>query len=279
MACEVKMLAASRCEETGNEIMSLQLRYWRAIHAEMMTHRAFSRNAGSSRAIPVKKMLAQVWNDPAGPVYWGANQAGMQAHAQITGWRLKAARLAWRTAGKMACGFAWGLMKLGLHKQVANRLLEPWQYINVVVTATDWQNFFDLRCHEAAQPEMQELAFRMELEWLTAGGVMRPLKKGEWHLVYISEEELATLPIETLLKLSAARAARVSYEPYDGDASHEKEIARHDALVGSAPIHASPCEHQAQCMASDDRYANFQGFRQYRSFVEEAASNQTEVKA
>lgn len=237
-----------------------------------MTHRAFSRNAGSSRAIPVKRVLAQVWNDPAGPDHWGVNQAGMQARAELVGWRRAAAGSLWRTAGKVMCGFAWGMMKLGLHKQVANRILEPWQYINVVVSATDWANFFHLRCHPDAQPEFQALAegIRKEMRRARRAGDVYPLARDEWHLIYVTDAERKQLDARTLLKLSTARAARVSYAPFDGNANLQKEIDRHDALVGSEPIHASPAEHQARCMATGMRYANFRGFVQYRAYIEEA---------
>lgn len=264
MACEVKVLAASKSSVSGDRLYTLQLRYWRAIHSELMTHRVFSRNAGSSRAKPVKKVLAQVWKDPAGPIHWGVNQAGMQARAELVGWRRALAGALWRTAGKVMCGFAWGMMKIGLHKQVANRLLEPWQYIDVVVSATDWENFFELRCHKDAQPEFQELAIRIQDEIALA--VVHVLKPGEWHLPYIHSDE--DLDLITALKVSAARCARVSYEPFDGNASIEKEIARHDLLVSSKPIHASPTEHQAMVTAYGLRYANFSGFVQYRYFID-----------
>ena len=263
MACEAKVVLQSRSRESNTPITTLQLRYWRAIHAEFMTHRVFSRNAGSSRAIPVKKVLAQVWGDPAGPIHWGANQTGMQAKTELVGLRRWLAQKLWRGAAKVACVFAWSMMKLGLHKQVANRLLEPWQYINVVVTATEWENFFDLRDHEDAQPEIQELARAMKSAMLEAP--FQVLDAGDWHLPYILDSE-KDLPLDVKLKLSTARCARVSYEPFDGDASIEKECKRHDLLVGSEPIHASPTEHQA-CVS---RFAetNFRGWTQYRWFVE-----------
>lgn len=267
----VKMLRASYCAKTGIELWSFQLRYWRAIHAEVMTHRVFSRNAGSSRAIPVHKVLSQVWNDPAGPIHWGVNQAGMQARAELVGWKRALAGSLWRGAAKTMCAFAWTMMKLGVHKQVANRLLEPWQYINVVVSSTEWDNFFALRCHPDAQPEFQELAHRIYfvMSATKQAGQMQELNPGDWHLIYTSPEEETSLPIGTLLKLSAARAARVSYEPFDGNASIEKEIERHDLLVGSEPIHASPTEHQAVCMGNGQGSGNFRGFVQYRKFVED----------
>lgn len=267
MACEVKMILASTSSFPGLSIYTLQLRYWRAIHGELMTHRVFSRNAGSSRATPVKKVLAQVWNDPAGPIHWGVNQAGMQARAELVGWKRAAAGALWRTAGKVMCGFAWTMMKLGLHKQVANRILEPWQYINTVVTSTEWDNFFKLRCHPDAQPEFQELAMKI-MEVIEMASPQQ-LQSGEWHLPYLLFHETGLRDsLQAKLKLSSARCARVSIEPFDGDASHEKEFARHDLLVGSEPIHASPTEHQAQCTGDDAWHANFRGFRQYRSFIE-----------
>jgi hypothetical protein len=270
MSNSVKIVAASRNTATGTKLWTVQLRYWRAIHAELMTHRAFSRNAGSSRAIPVKKMLSQVWNDPAGPIHWGANQPGMQAHTQLKGWRRRLAKTTWRLTGKVACIFTWGMMKLGLHKQVANRLLEPWQYINVVVSATDWENFFHLRCHEDAQPEIRALAEEIEfaMQYAEAIGDVVDLEPGQWHLPYVTNRERRMLAIDAQLKLSTARCARVSYEPFDGNAAHEKEFERHDKLVGSEPIHASPTEHQAVAFRQPARTSNFQDWEQYRYYVE-----------
>lgn len=266
MSCKVKMLAASQSSSTGAKLITWELRYWRAIHSELMTHRAFSRNAGSSRAIPVRKVLAQVWSDPAGPIHWGVNQAGMKARAELVGWRLAAAGALWRAAGKVMCGFAWGMVQLNLHKQVANRILEPWQYINVVVSATEVENFFALRCHPDAQPEFQELAEEMKLNY--DGAVWMTLQPGEWHMPYVLGLERGLVGVATSLKLSAARTARVSYEPFDGNGSLLKEVERHDLLVGSEPIHASPTEHQAVCTHGSGMFANFSGFRQYRSFIE-----------
>lgn len=270
-ASSVKVLAASKCEKTGVMLWTLQLRYWRAIHAELMTHRVFSRGAGSSRAIPVKKILAQVWNDPAGPIHWGVNQSGMQARAELVGWRRALAGSLWRTAGKVMCVFAWSMMKLGLHKQVTNRLLEPWQYINVIVSSTRWDNFFNLRCHADAQPEFQELANRISFVMSAhrMDYLYKVLKPGEWHLPYITEDERRAYPIDTLVKLSTARNARVSYAPFDGDSTVEKEIARHDLLVSSVPRHSGPAEHVAMCTGLDEEFANFDGFMQYRKFVED----------
>lgn len=265
MTCEVEVIKAAVSGGTEHRLASLRLRYWRAIHAELMTHRVFSRNAGSSRAIPVKRMLKQIWNDPAGPIHWGANQSGMQANEQLTGWRLWAAKKVWRLAARFAAFFSWLEMKIGLHKQVANRITEPYQYINVMVTSTDWDNFFHLRCHPDAQPEFQELALKMQDALEEAP--YEVMHEGDWYLPWILPEE-EDLPLDVKLKLSTARSARISYEPFDGNASIEKECERHDKLVASEPIHASPTEHAAECTGDSTRWANFTGFRQYRWLIE-----------
>lgn len=266
--------SAKVIEATSNGktvLWTLQLRYQRFIHSEVMTHRVFSRNASSSRAIPVKKMLAQVWNDPAMPRHWGQNQAGMQASRELPGLRKAVAKAAWKTAGRLMCGIVWSLDKIGLHKQVANRLLEPWQYIHVIVTATEWDNFSRLRVHPDAQPEIYDLAMAIHLaqqNWAMAGKIRVATAGGvnSWHLPYITEEEKNTEYVLDLLKMSTARCARVSYLTHDGRIPNKADdLKLHDRLVGSKPEHASPAEHQAWFVPfSTDFYYNLQGWKSYR---------------
>lgn len=239
---EVKIIEDS-VTPLGGRGTTFMLRYWRAIHAEVMTHRVFSRNASSSRAIPVKKVLKQVWSDAAGPTYWGSNKPGMQAGAELEGWKRTAAKLTWKLAAKAACCFAWTLMKLGVHKQVANRVLEPFQYISVMLTGTEFQNFFHLRAHKDAMPEFRDLAMCMRARM--EASTPRELAEGDWHLPLVREGERVRYPIETLLKISTARNARVSFEKHDGGtATVEEECDLYDKLVAGDPIHASPTEHQ-----------------------------------
>lgn len=272
----VKIVADS-ISPSGIRLTTMQLRYPRFIHAEFMTHRVFSRNASSSRAIPVHKMLSQVWNDPATPIHWGANRPGMQAREELQGWKRKAAQALWKWAGRTACVFAWGAMKLGLHKQVANRILEPWQYIHVVVTATDWENFFTLRMHPDAQPEIKELATEMWLELYYSEPTK--LKWGQWHLPYaepISSAVYEQKGLDDLVKVSVARCARVSYMTHDGKVPDiTKDVALHDKLVVAEPLHASPAEHQAYCARYEEanKYrSNVRGWIQYRKLLEENKS-------
>lgn len=262
---EVKMIADSIFDDI--RICTLQLKYHRFIHGEFMTHRVFSRSASSSRAIPINKIISQVWNNPAMPLHWGANVSGMQAKQELTGYKLKVAKCIWRTASKFACIFAYLFSKIGLHKQIGNRILEPWQYISVILTATDFDNFFSLRIHPDAQPEIQELARLIKLE--LDNSIPKELDHGEWHLPYITDDERLDYPEEMLLKCSTARCARVSYSNHDGSRPNmQRDIDLHDALVGSVPIHASPAEHQATPGDPEFQYRNFRGWIQYRDRIE-----------
>lgn len=228
----------------ARELITLQLRYPRFIHAEFMTHRVFSRNASSSRAIPVAKMIEQVRDEPAMPMHWGKNQPGMQAREELTGEELRCAREAWKTAAVLAATQASIMNSLGVHKQVANRILEPFQFMSVIVTATEWDNFFELRDHEDAEPNIQELACVMKQA--IEDSKPRMLQYGEWHLPYVTSHERKNFSLYDLRRLSAARCARVSYLTHDGAKPEAaKDFDLFEKLVGSTPIHASPIEHQA----------------------------------
>lgn len=270
---EAKIIADS-INKMGNRITTMQLVYPRFIHSEFMTHRVFSRNASSSRAIPVKKMLEMVRSEPAAPIHWGKNQAGMQAAEEFTGEELDIAKHMWLDAANKAADVAEAMNALGLHKQVANRILEPFQHIHVVVTATEFDNFMELRAHPDAQPEIHELAIQMQNAMSKSEPVVRgwePLDKYDWHLPYVTEEERANNSLADLLKISPARCCRVSYLKHDGTtASIEDDIQLCDRLAGSRPIHASPFEHQAVPGTNSDLYGNFKRWTQYRKLIEQS---------
>jgi len=265
MACEVKIIEDSINPYNGVRLTTYQLKYWRSIHAEFMTHRVFSRNASSSRAIPIKTFLKQVWNDPAGPIHWGANQAGMQAAHELTGFKLKFTKFIWSFTGKAVCSFVWLANVVAKpHKQTLNRLLEPWQYISVVMTATETDNWDSLRDHKDAQPEIRELAIEMKKAIDASNPVV-----SHYHLPYVSKEERNTLPMAKCMMLSTARCARVSYLTHDGKTpSIDKDIELYNRLVGSVPIHASPTEHPAKAVKPNKFIKNFRGWKQHRVDVE-----------
>lgn len=259
----------------GKRITTLQLVYPRFIHAEFMTHRVFSRNASSSRAIPVAKMLEQVRTNPAMPIHWGKNQPGMQAREELAGRERELAIAHWRNAAQCAADVAEEMSKRGAHKQVVNRILEPYQFIHVVVTSTEWDNFLELRNHEDAQPEIWALAAKMQEQLCLSQPATRSRERhatSSWHLPYVSQDERSALPYspDLLAQLSAARCARVSYLTHDGkepnQASDKQLFLR---LVGSRPLHASPTEHQAYPLPLPTQQSkNFRGWRQHRELIE-----------
>lgn len=266
---EVKVLADS-ISESGCRITTMELKYPRYIHAEFMTHRVFSRNASSSRAIPVSRMIRNIWSNFVTPIRWGKNQSGMQAKTEnLTGFRLGLAKFVWYSMALNNSIGTWILSKLGLHKQWANRPTEWFSQISVVVTATDWENFFSLRCHPDAQPEIRKLAEEMQLALNSSTPVLRNV-----HLPYRTAPlSPVKVPIELLEEEgtgSVARCARVSYLNHEGKTSTQEEDERlFMRLVGSKPEHSSPLEHQAIASEDTEYYANFQGWKSYRKLREE----------
>lgn len=251
MTIEAKVIAHSSHPECP-DLITVQTRYPRFIHSEVMTHRAFSRSASSSRAVPIERMIQDVLDDPARPVFWGSNKPGMQAGDDID--NTVAAVFRWDDAAMDAVENARRLADLGLHKQIVNRVLEPFSHISVVITATDWQNFFDLRCHSAADPTMRMLAetIRDAIRRSTAF----QLGIDDWHK-----------PYGGTLRQSAARCARVSYLNHDGsNPDPEKDDALADRL--DEEKHLSPFEHQAAPMPGE-RHANLNGWISYRSMMGE----------
>jgi thymidylate synthase ThyX len=252
-------VVADSIAPSGRRLTTMVCRYPRFIHSEVMTHRVFSRNAASSRAIPVSKMLDQVRAKPAMPVWWGKNQPGMQAREELaTSEKLLAANI-WLDARDAAIEHAQKLVELGAHKQIVNRILEPWMEMTLIITATEWDNYFNLRTHPDAQPEIQALALSMQKA--RDDSFPEVLQPGDWHVPFVA---LRTQSLETRLKCSVARCARVSYKNHDGsDPDAEKDIKLHDGLLASG--HMSPFEHQAQAMEDGSQWwGNFAGWMQYR---------------
>ncbi len=262
----------------GKRLTTWILTYPRMVHAELMTHRFFSRNAASSRAIPIMKMILQVLRDPAYPLWWGANQAGMQARAELTGWKLWLARQLWFKTRYLAIAAAWLLWKVGLHKQIANRLLEPWMFITIILSSTEYDNFFHQRDHKDAQPEIAWVAAEMHRQYVV--NIPDKLASGEWHLPFIEAEDRTAAEflvsstsadeviIGVLKKVSVGRCARISFLTHDGRRELKEDVGLHDKLLAGFktgdPLHMSPFEHVAQAMAAPVQSGNFRGFYQYR---------------
>lgn len=311
-----KVIADSVSAVNGKRITTYELEYPRFIHSEFMTHRMISKNAASSRAIPVKAMLENIVANPAMPSHWGKNQPGMQASEECNAvfkWEIEFGRHGgisgeytreeyWMLAAESAIKFANRFAEAGYHKQIVNRITEPFQMIKVVATATEWDNFFWLRKHADAQPEIRILAEKMwEARTASKPEVLQP---GEWHTPYVTHMRRTdsdgkptgsllygiddgigsfdAIGLEHALKVSSSMCAQVSYRKADD--TLEKALMVYDRLVESKPVHASPFEHSATPMCPDVSWedgvtaehkilgkmsGNLAGWIQYRQLIED----------
>lgn len=287
---EAKEILCSENPE-GDRLMTMLARYPKFVHGEHLRHRSFSFSVSSSRAIPVAKNLEEVRSDElrAAPVWWGREQKGMQSGEELPDIKnpdditsefyrhgrteLETAQNIWRIAAHYAESCAERMAQVGAHKSIVNRILEPFLHVNVLVSGTTagWMNFFGLRLDKAAQPEIRALA---EAQW-KVWNESRPqkLEPGQWHLPFTDEEHAENLRVfignpgkafmgeieppnlqETMIKVSIARCARLSYLSFETNkrSTIEEDLKLYDRLVGSVPIHASPAEHQA---TPDEKFA------------------------
>jgi len=298
MSFEAKILADS-ISESEHRLTTIQVTLPRFVLAEYNTHRVFSRNSASSRAIPIEKQIMRIFENPAMPIFWGKNQPGMKAREEISPENQEKAKANWIIASiyqiQAAVAMNGGLNSLKdaelreqiqqlseeyptkfqdltepLHKQATNRLIEPAMWQTIITTATEWDNFYALRAHPDAQPEIQKAA-RIMLETF---GISKPeiLKNGEWHLPLIQpdERDWATENIDDAKKVSVGRCARVSYLTHSGKRDKSKDIELHDTLITAG--HMSPTEHVASPMSDEEfgispKSGNFIGWHQYRKDI------------
>lgn len=239
----------------------------RFVLAEFNTHRVFSRNSASSRAIPIEKQITRVLDDIAFPVVWPMEKAGMQGGDPLHEEDEARARLIWGDARNSAVAHARLLSNMGVHKSVVNRLLEPFMWHTVIVTSTEWRNFFGLRCHEMAQPEIRAAADLMKAAYEES--TPRRLKWNEWHLPYVTDSEESVCSPAQMRMISVARCAWVSTMNHDGDHSLAACERMYERLTTAVPMHASPLEHQARpLLAEEDSLGNYRGWLQWRHIVE-----------
>ena len=267
LGIRVSIAADSMNTKTGNRITTFHIQgLWKILLQELNRHRALSVCDGSSRAVPVSKMLKQVWKEPFVPGHWGKNKPGMQATEELTGWKRCLASWGWRAARYPSLAVCWLLQLLGLHKQTANRLLEPWMRVDRVMTGTEWRNFFALRDNALAQPELYRVAEVMHL--LYDSNLPKPLSPGEWHLPLVTEDEKSWVGLDNLLAVSAARCARASTLKSTEILNIEKDQALVEKLSSADPQHLSPFEHQAKALSHRSRSGNFVGWEQQRKSFE-----------
>ncbi len=326
MPIKAQIIKDSINSKTNDRLTTFIITYPRFVHAEFMTHRVLSKNSASTRAIPTAKIIQAIKDDPAMPVFWGKNQAGMQANEELDN-RNQAlyegdtfikdkdlycegsgnkffyylsnrqyAKYLWLKARDVAIGFVESLIKLGLHKQIAGRILEPWFNITVLVSGTEWENFFALRAHADAQPEIRALAEVMLEEYNKSIPEIKIPKyknldeinqelyeeaeyqgdhdiiedgiyhKVDWHVPF--EDQMPEgLSMFDKLRVAIARCARLSYLTFDGEMNVEKDFAIYDKLLNSNPKHASPAEHVAFPIEESKFVGNYRGWVQFRKLL------------
>ncbi len=279
---QAKIIADS-INPQGNRLTTFIVTFPRIILAEFNTHRMFSRNSASSRAIPFEKMVKSVQENPFIPIAWQKEHKGMQGTEYISDVKrlelineewLRARDKAILSASRLANGFIATDYpdeeeNIPLTKQLCNRLLEPFMWHTVIMTSgkEGLENFFNLRDHEAAEIHIQELAKRM-LEVYNES-TPKQLQTDEWHIPFGDDIDTIKLDsvfkvgkgpmnrLEAKIQIATAMCARVSYTVVGEESkepNYENDIKLHDKLLESG--HFSPFEHCAKAM-SDTEYSNF----------------------
>ncbi len=289
-------IIADSINSFGCRLTTFTLQMPRPILAEFNTHRMLSKNSASSRAIPFDKMVEMVETNPFVPIAFQKDHKGMQGSEYFEGVD-KANRVTnWLSARNKAVESAKMLNSTGLTKQLCNRLLEPFMWHKVIVSGTDFENFFALRVHGDAEIHIADLAAKMLKEYNES--IPTSLKEGEWHIPFgdkidrnrvlkiISNyhDEIGEIGAhiyeieEAVRKIAVARCARISYNNFEGRDDYKADISLCERLFGSVPRHLSPAEHVAQSLNSKDYIGNFKGFKQYRKFFSEENATDSRVK-
>lgn len=296
MAYAVKVITHSiNC--FGEQLITIELTYPRIVHSEVMTHRMFSRNSASTRAISLESQLKNLLSNPFVPEHFGTNMRGMQPGLDLVGAKHDQAAIIWlqgrdralTTFLELILGESLAERVLGyesnrdyvdgsvitkrldtvlahvpstakqldlsetdilnVHKQLAGRVLEPYMWHTIVVTAsvTELSNFFGLRIHPDAQEQISTIATMMKEQ--VDQSTPRLLQEGEWHTPYVAIDEFAA-PFDAI-RASAARCAAASYNRQAAKKQFDEEVKRYDMLVHGG--HMSPLEHQARPLNKRER--------------------------
>lgn len=250
-------LVADSIAPSGKRIRTYEVEFHRFVTPEYNTHRVLSKNAASTRAIPLLTQIDNIINSPALPVFYGKNQAGMVAEQELDPEAQEAAKEIILDMMRYCIHGVKKLNDLGLHKQTAGRYLEPWMTLKGVITGTEWENLFWLRHHKDAQPEFRFLAESM----LKTANESTPilLKPGEWHVPYYFDGywkedkdgvDVHGFTLKEAIEISLSCCAQVSYRKLDDSLEKAKAVvSRLNLDSDTDPKHSSPAEHQATPMS------------------------------
>jgi len=288
-------IIADSLNPVGKRLTTFIVSLPRPLLSELNTHRALSKNSASSRAIPFEKMLEMVKTNPFIPLRFQKDHKGMQGTEYFEGEEEKDCIQDWLNARDKAIEAATSFVH-PVTKQLRNRLLEPFMWHRVILSGTDFENFFALRAHKDAEIHIAALAYKMLEEYNKS--TPKQLKVGDFHIPFgdkFDEQRLQSLyysgkftlgesivsklsPYTDLkIRVSVARCARISYHNYEGKDDYEQDMKTCDKLFGSIPRHLSPTEHVAVALSSDEKFGNFTGFKQYRYMFENQNLNDSRV--
>lgn len=281
---EVEIVLDSINAITGDRLTTVRCVFPRIVLAQLVTHRLLhvdqdadlallygaydediphmlSKNSASSRAVPVIKMLERVQNYPFIPIFRQA-QKGMQSGEPVDDVIQAQAIEVWRAMMDACTIGVQRLSELGIEKGLANRPLEWFSHVEVLVTATEWKNFFLLRDHPKAEVEIRELA--QLLRKAMDRSEPQTLYPGEWHLPYV-----AGMVDGSFGPCSAACCARLSYKSLatGKTSTYIEDMALFDKLTGDNPKHLSPLEHPAYASDKHERHGNLVGFKSLRKYL------------
>lgn len=269
-------IVADSINLNGNRLTTMLITFPRIILPEFNTHRMISKNTSSSRAIPFRKKLAEVENNPFIPLSFQKDHKGMQGTEYMD---YDVAVDLWLNTRDSAVKEAKALSEAGMTKQLVNRTIEAYTWTTMLVSGTEWENFFALRKHKDAEIHIQELASKM----LEAMNDSTPIKiENGWHIPFGDKIDLReawdayifitskdrTLPVvqtdeELKAWISCARAARLSYETFDNEINYEKDLTLAFNLALSG--HWSAFEHTSLTHKDMvDFHGNLKGWMQFR---------------
>lgn len=260
--------------EEGVRLTTLHLHYPRYILPEIDTHRMLSKNSRSSRARPVNSVMREVYDNPFIPSHWTAYQKGMQGQEITDPKAIEIYSDFVASLGKDIVDriglFNEFCDKQGiprLHKQILNRYIENFASTDTIISGTDWKNFFDLRISDKAEPHIRELAEAMQKAM--AESVPQVIVVGDYHLPYITADELYNHTMTQCKLASVARCARVSYAPFgSSEPDFDKDLELGKTLLQDK--HMSAFEHIATPLINSfGRTSNFRGWKQFRQEVDD----------
>lgn len=255
---KAEIIADSLNSVNGRRATTFVITHQRFFHAEVLRHRVFEFSVASSRAIPTKKILRDVIKNPALPSRFGKKNKGMQDAGSLSNTRTFLARSVWNLARWPVVAATYSLEKIGVAKQITNRLVEPWVWITCVVTGTQWENFYRLRLHKDAQPEFQELAHKMLIEHAKSDPVV--LNPGEYHIPFYNNKD------ERMIESATAKCARASYLNFHGKNDLDDDRRLYKILLSSR--HLSPFGHTCRAEEKDEFNGNLRGFTPYRKLLD-----------